>query len=44
MDLGYRDRDVEKANPGVSIKHRGKFKSLAKREQKLLKKSSQLNP
>jgi IS5 family transposase len=44
VDLGYRGRDVEKENRGVSIKHRGKFKSLAKREQRLLKRRQSVEP
>jgi IS5 family transposase len=37
VDLGYRG--VDQDNPRVSIKHRGKYKSLTEKERKLLKHS-----
>ena len=40
--LGYRG--VEADNPGVAIKHRGKFKSLSASERKLLKRRQAIEP
>jgi len=42
VDLGYRGVDQE--NPGVSIKHRGKYKSLTEQERKLLKRRQAIEP
>ncbi len=42
VDLGYRG--VEADNPGVAIKHRGKFKSLSASERKLLKRRQAIEP
>jgi len=42
VDLGYRG--VDKDNPGVSIKHRGKYKSLTEQERKLLKRRQAIEP
>jgi IS5 family transposase len=39
---GYRG--VDKDNPGLDIKHRGKWKSLAKPEIKLLKRRQAIEP
>jgi hypothetical protein len=36
VDLGYRGVDAD--NPGVAIKHRGKYKTLTTQERKLLKR------
>ena len=44
VDLGYRGRGVEKENSSVSIKHRGKFKSLTGPEQRLLKRRQSVEP
>ncbi len=42
VDLGYRGVDAD--TPGVSIKHRGKFKSLTAQERKLLKRRQAIEP
>ena len=42
VDLGYRG--VDKDNPGLDIKHRGKWKSLTKPEIKLLKRRQAIEP
>jgi len=42
VDLGYRGVDAD--NPGVAIKHRGKFKSLTIQERKLLKRRQAIEP
>jgi hypothetical protein len=41
-DLGYRG--VDQANPGIDIKHRGKFKSLTQEERKNLKRRQAIEP
>ncbi len=42
VDLGYRG--VDKDNPGIEIKHRGKFKSLTAEERTLLKRRQAIEP
>jgi len=42
VDLGYRGVDAD--NPGVAIKHRGKFKTLSASERKLLKRRQAIEP
>lgn len=42
VDLGYRGVDAD--NPGVAIKHRGKFKTLTSQEKKLLKRRQAVEP
>jgi hypothetical protein len=42
VDLGYRG--VDQANPGIDIKHRGKFKSLTQEERKNLKRRQAIEP
>ena len=42
VDLGYRGVDAD--NPGVAIKHRGKFKTLTSQEKKLLKRRQAIEP
>ena len=42
VDLGYRG--VDQHNPGVSIKHRGKYKSLTEKERRLLKRRQAIEP
>ena len=42
VDLGYRG--VDQANPGIDIKHRGKFKSLTEQEKKMLKRRQAIEP
>jgi IS5 family transposase len=42
VDLGYRG--VDQDNPGVSIKYRGKYKSLTEQERKLLKRRQAIEP
>ena len=41
-DLGYRG--VDKDNPGVEIKHRGKDKRLKEDERRLLKRRQSIEP
>jgi IS5 family transposase len=42
VDLGYRG--VDAVNPGVAIKHRGKYKTLTAQERKLLKRRQAIEP
>lgn len=42
VDLGYRGVDAD--NPGIAIKHRGKFKTLTPQERKLLKRRQAIEP
>jgi IS5 family transposase len=42
VDLGYRGVDAD--NPGVAIKHRGKFKTLTTQERKLLRRRQAIEP
>lgn len=42
VDLGYRGVDAD--NPGVAIKHRGKFKTLNASERTLLKRRQSVEP
>lgn len=42
VDLGYRG--VDKDNLGIVIKHRGKFKSMADQEKKMLKRRHAIEP
>jgi len=42
VDLGYRG--VDQQNPGVSIKHRGKYKRLNDKERRLLKRRQAIEP
>lgn len=42
VDLGWRG--VEADNPGVAIKHRGKFKTLTARGRQLLKRRQAIEP
>ena len=42
VDLGYRG--VDQANPGIDIKHRGKFKSLTEQEKKMLERRQAIEP
>ncbi len=42
VDLGYRG--VDKDNPGLDIKHRGKFKTLSKQDKALLKRRQAIEP
>jgi IS5 family transposase len=42
VDLGYRG--VDQHNPGVSIKHRGKYKRLNDQERRLLKRRQAIEP
>jgi IS5 family transposase len=43
-DLGYRGRTVEKDNPDISIKHRGKYNRLTDKEKRLLKRRQAIEP
>jgi len=42
VDLGYRG--VDKDNPDLSIKHRGRFKSLSDKDKMLLKRRQAIEP
>jgi IS5 family transposase len=42
VDLGYRGVDAD--NPGVSIKHRGKYKTLTAQERKLPRRRQAIEP
>ncbi len=42
VDLGYRG--VDQANPDITIKHRGRFKSLTDEERKNLKRRQAIEP
>jgi IS5 family transposase len=42
VDLGYRGVDGD--NPGVAIRHRGRFKTLNAQERKLLKRRQAIEP
>jgi len=42
VDLGYRGVDAD--NPGVAIKHRGKYKTLTAQERKLLRRRQAIEP
>ena len=42
VDLGYRGVDAD--NPGVAIRHRGRFKTLNAQERKLLKRRQAIEP
>ena len=42
VDLGYRG--VDQHNPGVNIKHRGKYKRLNDKERRLLKRRQAIEP
>jgi IS5 family transposase len=42
VDLGYRGVDAD--NPGIAIKHRGKYKSLTNQERKRLKRRQAIEP
>ena len=42
VDLGYRG--VDRDNPGLAIKHRGKFKTLSEAERKNLKRRQAIEP
>ncbi|OOG51170.1 IS5 family transposase [Polaromonas sp. C04] len=44
VDLGYRGKEVDAANPGVDIIHRGRSKTMSKHERKLLKRRQAVEP
>ena len=44
VDLGYRGKEVDTANAGVQIIHRGRYKSMSKHERKLLKRRQAVEP
>ncbi len=44
VDLGYRGKDVDAANPQVQIIHRGRYKSMSEHERKLLKRRQAVEP
>lgn len=43
-DLGFRGKDVDADNPRLQIIHRGRYKSLSKQEQRLLKRRQAVEP
>jgi transposase, IS5 family len=44
VDLGYRGKEVEAANPGMEIIHRGKIKTMSKAKKKWLKRRQAVEP
>ena len=44
VDLGYRGKEVDAANPGVEIIHRGRYKTMSKHERKWLKRRQAVEP
>lgn len=44
VDLGYRGKEVDAANAGVEIIHRGRYKTMSKHERKLLKPRQAVEP
>jgi IS5 family transposase len=42
VDFGYRG--VDQVNPGIDIKHRGKFKSMTEQERNMLKRRQAIEP
>jgi IS5 family transposase len=44
VDLGYRGKEVDAANPGVQIIHRGRYKTMGKHERQLLKRRQAVEP
>ena len=44
VDLGYRGKEVDAANPGVEIIHRGRYKTMGKHERRLLKRRQAVEP
>jgi IS5 family transposase len=44
VDLGYRGKEVDAGNPGVEIVHRGRYKTMAKHERKVLKRRQAVEP
>ncbi|MDB5928820.1 MAG: transposase, family, partial [Polaromonas sp.] len=44
VDLGYRGKDVDAANPGVQIIHRGRYKTMSQHERQLLKRRQAVEP
>jgi transposase, IS5 family len=44
VDLGYRGKEVEAANPDMEIIHRGKIKTMGKTQKKWLKRRQAVEP
>ena len=44
VDLGYRGKEVEEANLGMEIIHRGKIKTMGKAKKKWLKRRQAVEP
>lgn len=44
VDLGYRGKDVDAANPQVQIIHRGRYKSMNRQERRWLKRRQAVEP
>ena len=44
VDLGYRGKEVDAANPGVQIIHRGRYKTMSQHERQLLKRRQAVEP
>jgi IS5 family transposase len=44
VDLGYRGKEVDAANPGVEIIHRGPYKTMGKHERRVLKRRQAVEP
>ena len=43
-DLGFRGKSVDEANPGVTIIHRGRYKSMTEEQRKWLKRRPAIEP
>ena len=44
VDLGFRGKEVNAANPGLEIIHRGRIKSLNKEQRRWLKRRQAIEP
>ena len=44
VDLGFRGKEVDAANPGLEIIHRGRIKSLNKEQRRWLKRRQAIEP
>lgn len=44
VDLGFRGKEVDQANPGLEIIHRGRIKTLTKMQRRWLKRRSAVEP
>ena len=44
IDVCYRGKEVDAANPGVQIIHRGRYKTMSQHVRKLLKRRQAVEP